>query len=91
MPNRSSTRKYPHVDDYPAYVEELCDAMRALAQSLSFEYDCRHRHRAPNANYHKGTIENPANLWKFRPEDPNPDEARRIFPLGPTSRSASAA
>ena len=34
-----STRKYPHVDDYPAYVEELCDAMRAMAQSLSFEYE----------------------------------------------------
>ena len=34
-----STKKYPCVDDYPAYVEELCDSLRALAQSLSFEYE----------------------------------------------------
>ena len=34
-----STKKYPYVDDYPAYVEDLCDSMRALAQSLSFEYE----------------------------------------------------
>ena len=77
-----STRKYPHVDDYPAYVEELCDAMRAMAQSLSFEYELAGIGiGAPNANYHKGTIENPANLWKFRPDEPDPDESRRIFPL----------
>ena len=31
-----STKKYPYVDDYPPYVEDLCDSMRALAQSLSF-------------------------------------------------------
>ena len=36
---------------------------------------------APNANYHKGTIETPANLWKFKEGDPNPDESRRVFPL----------
>ena len=77
-----STRKYPHVDDDPAYVEELCDAMRAMAQSLSFEYELAGIGiGAPNANYHKGTIENPANLWKFRPDEPDPDESRRIFPL----------
>lgn len=41
-----------------------------------------HRHPgAPNANFHKGTVENPANLWKFREGDPNPDESRRLFPL----------
>ena len=34
-----STKKYPHVDDYPAYVEDLCQAMHALADSLSFEYE----------------------------------------------------
>ena len=36
---------------------------------------------APNANYHKGTIESPANLWKYRPENASQDEASRIFPL----------
>ena len=77
-----STKKYPFVDDYPAYVEDLCDSMRALAQSLSFEYELTGIGiGAPNANYHKGTIETPANLWKFREGDPNPDEKRRVFPL----------
>ena len=76
------TAEYPFFDDYPAYVEELCDAMRAMAQSLSFEYELAGIGiGAPNANYHKGTIENPANLWKFRPDEPDPDESRRIFPL----------
>ena len=77
-----STKKYPYVDDYPAYVEELCDAMRAMAQSLTFLIELAGIGiGAPNANYHKGTIENPANLWKFRPDEPDPDESRRIFPL----------
>ena len=56
--------------------------MRAMAPSLSFEYELAGIGiGAPNANYHKGTIENPANLWKFRPDEPDPDESRRIFPL----------
>ena len=77
-----STKKYPHVDDYPAYVEDLCQAMHALADSLSFEYELTGIGiGAPNANFHKGTVENPANLWKFREGDPNPDESRRVFPL----------
>ena len=47
-----STKKYPYVDDYPAYVEDLCDSMRALAQSLSFEYELTGIGiGAPNANY----------------------------------------
>ena len=77
-----STKKYPYVDDYPAYVEDLCQAMHALADSLSFEYELTGIGiGAPNANFHKGTVENPANLWKFREGDPNPDESRRLFPL----------
>ena len=77
-----STKKYPHFDDYPAYVHDLCEAMRALADSLSFDYELAGIGiGAPNANYHRGTIENPANLWKFRDGEKNPDESRRIFPL----------
>lgn len=77
-----STKKYPYFDDYPAYVRDLCEAMRALADSLSFEYELTGIGiGAPNANYHRGTIENPANLWKFRDNEKNPDESRRIFPL----------
>ena len=70
-----STKKYPYVDDYPAYVRDLCDAMHAMAKSLSFDYELTGIGiGAPNANYHKGTVETPANLWKFRDGDPNPDE-----------------
>ena len=83
-----STKKYPSVDDYPAYVEDLCQAMHALADSLSFEYELTGIGiGAPNANYHKGTVENPANLWKFREGDPNPDESRRVFPLADDIRN----
>lgn len=77
-----STKKYAFVDDYPAYVSDLCDAMRALADSLSFEYELVGIGiGAPNANFHKGTIESPANLFKFREGESDPDETRRIFPL----------
>lgn len=77
-----STRKYPFVDDYPAYVADLCDAMHAMAKSVSFEYELAGIGiGAPNANYHLGTIEMPANLWKFRPDDKNTDENRRMFHL----------
>lgn len=77
-----STKKYPCFDDYPAYVHDLCEAMRALADSLSFDYELVGIGiGAPNANYHRGTIETPANLWKFREDEKNPDESRRIFPL----------
>ena len=77
-----STKKYPYVEDYPAYVEDLCQSMLTLADSLSFDYELVGIGiGAPNANFHKGTIEIPANLWKFRTDEPNPDQARRIFPL----------
>ena len=65
-----STKKYPYVDDYPAYVEDLCDSMKALSQSVSFDYELMGIGiGAPNANYHKGTIETPANLWRFKETD----------------------
>ena len=65
-----STKKYPYVDDYPAYVADLCDSMKALAQSVSFDYELMGIGiGAPNANYHKGTVETPANLWRFRESD----------------------
>lgn len=77
-----STKKYPYVTDYPAYIADLCSSMRALADSLSFDYELAGIGiGAPNANFHRGTIETPANLWKFREGEKNPDESRRIFPL----------
>ena len=33
------TKKFPEFGDYTAYVEELCAALRAMADSLSFEYE----------------------------------------------------
>lgn len=77
-----STKKYPHFDDYPAYVRDLCDAMRALADSLSFDYElCGIGIGAPNANYHRGTIEHPVNLWVYPESGKGADENRRVFPL----------
>ena len=77
-----STGKYPYVEDYPAYVEDLSRALRTMAHSIEFEYELVGIGiGAPNANYHSGKIEQPANLWKFRKEDENRDENRRLFAL----------
>ncbi len=77
-----STKKYPHVDDYPTYVADLCQSMRALADSLSFDYELVGIGiGAPNANFRKGTIEPPATLWRFREGETDTDESRRIFHL----------
>ncbi|MCH5330020.1 MAG: ROK family protein [Alistipes sp.] len=76
------TKKYLSFDDYPAFVNDLCDGMKRLSESLSFEFQLLGIGiGAPNGNFHRGTIENPANLWKFSPAEPNPDESRRIFCL----------
>ncbi len=77
-----STKKYPNFEDYTSYVKDLCDALHTMANSLSFEYELVGIGiGAPNANYHLGTIEKPANLWKFRATDENCDEEKRIFHL----------
>ena len=77
-----STKKYPLVTDYPAYVDDLCRAMRAMVESVSFECELAGIGiGAPNANYHLGTVEKPANLWKFPENETNPDEQRRVFRL----------
>lgn len=77
-----STKKYPNFEDYPTYVNDLCEALQTMAGSLSFDFELVGIGiGAPNANYHKGTIEKPANLWKFRTESEGQDEAARIFPL----------
>ncbi len=77
-----STKKYPYVEDYPAYVEDLCRAMHTLADSLSFDYELAGIGiGAPNANYHNGTIETPPNLWKLREGDSDSGATRRLFHL----------
>ena len=76
------TRQYPGYADYPAYVKDLCRALRVLSDSVSFDYELVGIGiGAPNANYHCGTIESPANLFKFGPDEPERDESLRLFPL----------
>ena len=56
--------------------------MRSLADSLSFDYELVGIGiGAPNANFHKGTIERPVNLWKYHENESDLDPSRRIFPL----------
>ena len=75
-----STRAYPAYKDYPRYVADLCEAMQLLVKGVSFEFELIGIGiGAPNANYYKGTIETPANLWKFTAEDEVQDEALRVF------------
>ena len=76
------TSEYPYFEDYSAYVkklaaslQELCEAIPSGAQLEGIGIG------APNANFYSGRMEWPVNLWKFRPEEPNPDDKRRIFPL----------
>ena len=83
-----STKKYPHVDDYPSYVSALCEAIEKITGEVSFEFALAGIGiGAPNANYHAGTIEQPANLWKFADGESDRDESRRIFRLADDIRS----
>ena len=85
-----STKKYPSVDDYPAYVEDLCQAMHALADSLSFEYELTGIGiGAPNADYHKGTVETPRTSGNSARETPIPMKAAAFSRWRTTSGTAS--
>ena len=76
------TKKYLTFDDYPAFVADLCDGMKRLMASVSFDFELLGIGiGAPNGNFHKGTVEYPANLWKFRQDEKNLDESRRLFNL----------
>ncbi len=75
-----STRAYPNYKDYPRYVTALCEAMQKLVAEVGFEFELVGIGiGAPNANYYKGTIETPANLWKFTADDECHDESLRMF------------
>ncbi len=76
-----STKKYPYVDLYSNYVEDVAQSMRELLLQLDFEYELLGIGiGAPNASAVRGTIEQPANLWKYRADDSG-DEAKRVFHL----------
>ena len=52
-----STRKYPFVEDYPAYVKDLSEALHTLCNELQFEYErVGIGIGAPNANIYSGLI-----------------------------------
>ncbi len=75
-----STKAYPRYKDYPSYIADLCEAMKTLADSVNFDFELIGIGiGAPNANFYKGTIETPANLWKFTDEDADRSESLRIF------------
>ncbi len=76
-----STKKYPHTTDYQAYVTALSDAIKEIISNVGSDYDIAGVGiGAPNANYHRGTIEHPANLWRYADDDTVRDESR-IFNL----------
>ena len=78
-----SNKAYPHFNDYPAYIAELGSAMKSLCEGVGIEFELTGIGiGAPNANYYEGTIESPANLWKFPAGDPRCNTAaenERIF------------
>jgi glucokinase len=65
-----STKAYPKFGDYPRYIKDLAEAMKVLADSVGVDFELKGIGvGAPNANYYKGTVEIPANLWKYTEED----------------------
>ena len=75
-----STEKYKYFSDYPKYIDALCEAMHALCDSVSFDFELIGIGiGAPNANYHTGEVMTPANLWRFSPDEQDPREERRVF------------
>ncbi|MBO7220781.1 MAG: ROK family protein [Alistipes sp.] len=64
-----SSKSYSHYDDYPRYIEDLAAAMKALVNSLEINFELVGIGvGAPNANYYKGTVEIPSNMWKYTDE-----------------------
>ena len=74
-----STKAYPKYSDYPNYINNLAEAMKALAESVNFDFELVGVGiGAPNANYYKGTVEMPANLWKYSTPDEGKEEERNF-------------
>ncbi len=74
------TASYPNFNDYTAYIDELSHAMQALLDTITFEYELIGIGiGAPNASFHSGCIEQPANLWKYQSNNVGLNEEDRIF------------
>lgn len=75
------TSKFLYFDDYPKYVEALAVGIKEMLATLDFEYQMIGIGiGAPNASFHKGIIDRPANLWKYRDGEVGSENAR-VFPL----------
>ena len=77
------TVQYPHVEDYPRYADDLTAALQRLIAGLDGRLTGIGI-GAPNADCHHGTLDRPANLFRFRDDDPDRRDERRIFPLAAT-------
>ncbi|MFI3281719.1 MAG: ROK family protein [Rikenellaceae bacterium] len=74
------TASFPRYDDYVPYLETLTNALQELLKSIDFEYELIGIGiGAPNASFHSGCIEQPANLWKYQPNNVGLNEEERIF------------
>ncbi|MFI3316401.1 MAG: ROK family protein [Rikenellaceae bacterium] len=74
------TASFPRFDDYGPYLDALTTAMQQLLDSLKFKYELIGIGiGAPNASYHSGCIEQPANLWKYQANNVGLNEEDRIF------------
>lgn len=74
------TASFPRFDDYGPYLDALTTAMQQLLDSLKFKYELIGIGiGAPNASYHSGCIEQPANLWKYQANNVGLNEEERIF------------
>ncbi len=74
------TASYPAFDDYTAYMDTLCALMDKMLASLDFEYELVGIGvGAPNASFHSGCIEQPANLWKYQANNVGLNDEDRIF------------
>lgn len=72
------TSDYPYFDDYEAYVERLASGIAALSEGARIQGVGI---GAPAANYYTGQMEQPADLFRFRPDEAIKDPKRRYFPL----------
>ncbi|MFI3285039.1 MAG: ROK family protein [Rikenellaceae bacterium] len=74
------TADFPRFDDYPQYIATLTAAMHQLLKQLDFKYELIGVGiGAPNASFHSGCIEQPANLWKYQANNVGLNEEARIF------------
>ncbi len=74
------TASFPRYDDYRAYIKTLSESMQQMLDSLDFDYELIGIGiGAPNASFHSGCIEQPANLWKYQADNVGLNDEDRIF------------